>query len=62
MVISIFRAFRYMSDCPALAGRTLTPGNTIAGRTTVENPYAGSSSYQALQRPTELQYWDSANA
>ena len=62
MINSIFRAYRYTSDCPALAGRTLTPGNTIAGRSTVENPYAGSTTYEALQRPTELQYWDSTKA
>ncbi|MCX7047485.1 MAG: DUF1566 domain-containing protein [Candidatus Sumerlaeota bacterium] len=61
MVISIFRAYRYGADHPALSGRTLTPGNTIAGRSVVDNPYAGQA-YQALQRPTELQYWDSVNA
>ena len=62
MVNSIFRAYRYTPDHPAFVGHTLTPGNTIAGRTTVENPYAGSTSYEALQRPTELQYWDATNA
>ena len=61
MAISIFRAYRYGADHPALSGRTLTPGNTIAGRANVDNPYAGTA-YQALQRPTELQYWDSAKA
>lgn len=61
MTNSIFRAYRYKATDPALAGRTLTPGNTIAGRSTVTNPYAGSS-YTALQRPTEVQYWDSSNA
>ena len=61
MVISIFRAYRYGADNPAFAGRTLTPGRTIAGRTAVDNPYAGQP-YQALQRPSELQYWDSAKA
>jgi hypothetical protein len=61
MVNSIFRAYRYGSDHPALAGHTLTPGKTIAGRTTVTNPYAGMD-YAALQRPTELQYWDQTNA
>lgn len=30
---SIFRAFRYKADDPPLVGRTLTPGNTITGRT-----------------------------
>jgi len=50
MVNSIFRAYRYTADHPALAGRTLTPGNTIAGRSTIENPYAGQADYQALQR------------
>ena len=30
---SIFRAFRYRADDPPLAGRTLTPGATITGRT-----------------------------
>jgi len=34
----------------------------VAGRTTVSNPYAGASDYQALQRPTETQYWDATNA
>ncbi|MCU0780451.1 MAG: aryl-sulfate sulfotransferase, partial [Akkermansiaceae bacterium] len=62
MVNSIFRAFRYKSTHPALAGRTLTPGATAAGRTTVDNPYAGTTSYQALQRATETQYWDATNA
>ncbi|MFN7989652.1 MAG: aryl-sulfate sulfotransferase [Thermoanaerobaculia bacterium] len=62
MTNSIFRAYRYLSTDPALAGRTLTGGTTIAGRTTVENPYAGDAGYKALQRPTETQYWDSTNA
>ena len=62
MVNSIFRAYRYKATDPALVGRTLTPGKTIAGRTTVANPYAGASAYQALQRQTETQYWDAANA
>ncbi len=62
MVNSIFRAYRYETSHPALAGRTLTPGATIAGRTTVSNPFAGATVYQALQRPTEVQYWDSTNA
>ena len=62
MTNSIFRAYRYLATDPALAGRALTAGTTIAGRTTVENPYAGDSSYRALQRPTETQYWDQANA
>ena len=61
MVNSIFRAYRYGPTCAAFSGHTLTPGNTVAGRTTVENPYAGLS-YSALQRPTEVQYWDSASA
>lgn len=30
---SIFRAFRYTASDPPLAGRTLTPGSTITGRT-----------------------------
>jgi hypothetical protein len=30
---SIFRAFRYQTNDPPLMGRTLTPGNTITGRT-----------------------------
>ena len=55
---SIFRAFRYASTDSTISGYTLTPGNTIAGRTTVANPYAGTSNYEALQRATELQYWD----
>ncbi|MCK6685863.1 MAG: aryl-sulfate sulfotransferase, partial [Thermoanaerobaculia bacterium] len=62
MTNSIFRAYRYLASDPALAGRTLTAGATIAGRTKVENPYAGDAAYKALQRPTETQYWDSANA
>ncbi|MCX6873116.1 MAG: DUF1566 domain-containing protein [Verrucomicrobia bacterium] len=62
MINSIFRAYRYTADHPALAGRTLTGGATIAGRTTVANPYAGTSGYQALQRQTETQYWDAASA
>ncbi|MEI7899292.1 MAG: aryl-sulfate sulfotransferase [bacterium] len=33
MYNSIFRAFRYRASDPPLAGRTLTPGNTITGRT-----------------------------
>lgn len=33
MANSIFRAFRIGADDPALAGRALTPGNTITGRT-----------------------------
>ncbi len=61
MVNSIFRAYRYGPDHPALAGRTLTPGKTIAGRTEVANPYADTE-YHALQRSTELQYWDPAKA
>jgi hypothetical protein len=62
MVNSIFRAYRFSPSDPAFSGRTLTPGNTIAGRTTVENPYAGTSGYSALQRDTETQYWDQTNA
>jgi hypothetical protein len=61
MVNSIFRAYRYAADYTAFAGRTLIPGKTIAGHTTVENPYAGTD-YKALQRATELQYWDSTRA
>lgn len=61
MVNSIFRAYRYGPSHPALAGRTLTDGKTIAGRMTVVNPYFGTE-YQALQRPTELQYWDPVQA
>ncbi|MBS1792969.1 MAG: aryl-sulfate sulfotransferase [Acidobacteria bacterium] len=61
MVNSIFRAYRYLPNHPAFAGRTLTPGNTIAGRAAVANPYAGSD-YEALMRPTELQFWDSSAA
>ncbi len=60
MFNSIFRAYRYGPTYAAFSGHTLTPGNTVAGRTTVENPYAGVS-YSALQRPTEVQYWDSAS-
>ena len=33
MYNSIFRAYRYLATDPPLAGRTLTPGNTITGRT-----------------------------
>ncbi|MCX7003202.1 MAG: aryl-sulfate sulfotransferase [bacterium] len=33
MYNSIFRAYRYPATHPALAGRTLTPGSTITGRT-----------------------------
>ena len=33
MYNSIFRAFRYLASDPPLSGRTLTPGNTITGRT-----------------------------
>jgi len=62
MVNSIFRAYRYKTSDPALVGRTLTPGKTIAGLTTVANPYAGTASYQTLQRQTETQYWDATNA
>ncbi|MCX5684547.1 MAG: DUF1566 domain-containing protein, partial [Planctomycetota bacterium] len=62
MVNSIFRAYRYEAGYSAFAGRTLTPGATIAGRTTVENPYAGTANYEALQRQTETQYWDAADA
>ncbi len=62
MVNSIFRAFRYKATHPALAGRTLTPGATIAGRTSVENPYAGTSDYQAFQRSTGTQSWDTSAA
>jgi formylglycine-generating enzyme required for sulfatase activity len=62
MVNSIFRAYRYEASYSAFSGHTLTAGATIAGRTTVENPYAGSTNYTALQRPTETQYWDSTNA
>ena len=62
MINSIFRAYRYEATHPALAGRTLTPGATIAGRTSVGNPFAGTSSYQAYQRTTGTQYWDAANA
>jgi hypothetical protein len=61
MVNSIFRAYRYPADYPAFFGRILTPGNTIAGRTIIENPYAGTV-YKALQRPTDLQYWDPTRA
>jgi hypothetical protein len=61
MVNSIFRAYRYAADYPAFSGRILIAGDTIAGRTIVENPYAGSD-YKALQRPTELQYWDPLKA
>ena len=62
MVNSIFRAYRYEATYSAFAGHTLTPGATIAGRTTVANPYAGTTNYEALQRQTETQYWDSTNA
>lgn len=31
MTHSVFRAYRYGADHPALAGKTLTPGNTITG-------------------------------
>jgi len=62
MINSIFRAYRYEATHPALAGRTLTPGATIAGRTSVENPFAGTSSYQAFQRTTGTQYWDATSA
>ena len=62
MVNSIFRAYRYTATHPALAGRTLTGTTTITGRTTVDNPYAGTSNYQAMQRATETQYWDAANS
>lgn len=33
MTNSVFRAYRYTADHPALAGRDLTPGATITGRT-----------------------------
>ena len=59
---SIFRAYCYASTDPTIAGYTLTPGATIAGRTTVSNPYAGTSNYEALQRATETQDWDPNNA
>jgi len=62
MVNSIFRAYRYKATHPALVGRTLTPGATIAGRTSTDNPYAGTTGYQALQRSTGTQYWDSTTA
>ena len=62
MINSIFRAYRYTATHPALAGRTLTGTTTITGRTTVDNPYAGTSNYQAMQRATETQYWDATNA
>jgi len=62
MVNSIFRAYRYKATHPALVGRTLTPGATIAGRTSADNPYAGTTGYQALQRSTGTQYWDSTTA
>ena len=59
---SIFRAYCYAATDPTIAGYTLTPGATIAGRTTVSNPYAGTSDYEALQRATETQDWDPNNA
>jgi hypothetical protein len=62
MVNSIFRAYRFTATHPALAGRTLTPGKTVAGRTTVENRFAGATSYQAQQRPTGLQQLDATKA
>ena len=62
MVNSIFRAYRYTASHPALVGRTLTGTATITGRTTVGNPYAGTSGYQAMQRETETQYWDATHA
>ena len=62
MLNSIFRAYRYGATHPALVGRTLTPGATIAGRTTVSNPYGGRNDYQALMRPTETQYVDTSAA
>ena len=62
MINSIFRAYRYTASHPALVGRTLTGTTTITGRTTVDNPYAGTSNYQAMQRATETQYWDATNA
>jgi len=62
MINSVFRAFRYDESYSAFAGRTLTPGATVAGRTTVANPYAGTAHYDALQRQTETQYWDASNA
>ena len=62
MVNSIFRAFRCTATHPALVGKTLTPGKTVAGRTTVDNRYASTTSYQAQQRPTGLQYVDTAKA
>lgn len=62
MVNSIFRAYRYKASDPPLSGRTLIPGATITGRTSVVNPYAGTSNYGALQRQTETQYWNQATA
>ena len=62
MINSIFRAYRYTATHPAIIGRTLTGTTTITGRTTVANPYAGTSNYQAMQRETETQYWDATNA
>jgi hypothetical protein len=62
MVNSIFRAYRYTASHPALTGRTLLPGKTIAGRTTVNNPYVGTTSYEAQQRATGLQYLDATRA
>jgi len=62
MINSVFRAYRYDESYSAFAGHTLTPGATVAGRTTVANPYAGRAHYDALQRETETQYWDATNA
>jgi hypothetical protein len=62
MVNSIFRAYRFTAGHPALANRTLVPGRTVAGRTTVANPYAGTAGYQAQQRATGLQYLDATRA
>jgi len=59
---SIFRAYRITPAHPALSGRTLTPGKTIANRTTVEPRYAGTTGYQAQQRPTGLHYVDATKA
>ena len=62
MVNSIFRAYRYEASYSAFSGHTLTPGTTVAGRSTVLNPYAGTTGYATLQRETEAQYWDATNA
>jgi len=49
---AMFRAYRYTADHPALAGRDLTPGDTLTGKTPSYNgPDLGDRAFAPLEPP-----------